>query len=366
MRGNYVHDNLGLGLWFDTDNINCVIEGNRCINNLYTGIQYEISYAGLIRNNVVHDTFVANPPSGQVFNVPASNGAYGQSAIVVAASPNTEVYGNSVRSGYQGGGGTIEVLQQNRGTGAYGPYKCSNINVHDNDITLTSTAFLPVAFSCDYNQSIYYAKYNGVCFNNNHYHLPVGNYLGSFIYNGNYWTFTAYQNGSGQDVGGSIDSNLNPGANCLIYPYDFTKGSYWTIGGGVTVTAASGDTTYPLSQTLAFTAGTNANAQLSQLFGVRGGAVSAGLYVKGTSGQQVYLLVEDPNGGKTQTAVTFNGSWQQAMILNATMAAGGGNAGRSTWSLSTIDNVASTNLPAVTFLAWQAQANEGPTLNASF
>jgi len=120
LRGNFVHHNYGPGLWKDVDNINTLIEGNRVEDNDQMGIFHEISYAAVIRNNTV-----------------ARNGfkswgwMYG-AGIMISASPNVEVYGNTVVDNYNG----ITAVQQNRGTGAYGSRVTQNLNVHDNQITM--------------------------------------------------------------------------------------------------------------------------------------------------------------------------------------------------------------------------------------
>ena len=50
--------------------------------------------------------------------------------ILVSASPDVEVYGNTLTDNFQG----IAGLAQNRGTGAYGPLVLRNLYVHDNSI----------------------------------------------------------------------------------------------------------------------------------------------------------------------------------------------------------------------------------------
>lgn len=52
-RDNYLHDNLGTAIWFDGDNVSTLIEGNRLEDNGLEGIHYEISGAGVIRNNTI-------------------------------------------------------------------------------------------------------------------------------------------------------------------------------------------------------------------------------------------------------------------------------------------------------------------------
>jgi hypothetical protein len=123
VRNNYSHHNVGPGLWTDIDNIRTLYEGNRVTDNVGIGIFHEISYDAVIRNNYI-----------------AGNG-YGHSAwlwgagIVVAASPNVEIYGNEVINNADG----IAGIQQNRSDApsSYGPQQVKNLYVHDNKITMS-------------------------------------------------------------------------------------------------------------------------------------------------------------------------------------------------------------------------------------
>lgn len=122
VRGNHSHHNEGPGIWSDIDNIHTLYEGNRVESNRGMGIFHEISYDAVIRNNTVQ-----------------GNG-WGKSAwlwgagILVAASPNVEVYGNVVKENADG----IAAIQQNRGSGAHGAYVVENLHVHGNTITMPS------------------------------------------------------------------------------------------------------------------------------------------------------------------------------------------------------------------------------------
>lgn len=53
LRNNYVHDNFGDGLWLDIDNAGVTVAGNRVERNHRMGINYEISFKGLIKNNEI-------------------------------------------------------------------------------------------------------------------------------------------------------------------------------------------------------------------------------------------------------------------------------------------------------------------------
>ena len=53
ITNNWVHDNLSVGLWADTNDRNFVVEGNYIENNWGEGFFYEISYNAIVRNNTL-------------------------------------------------------------------------------------------------------------------------------------------------------------------------------------------------------------------------------------------------------------------------------------------------------------------------
>ena len=112
LRDNHVHDNKGPGLWTDSNNVDCLYEGNLVERNTREGIFHEISYDCVIRNNTVRD----NAKTG----------------IWIAASSNVEVVGNVVTNNLEGG---ISGSQDPRGSGSLGTYEIRNLNVHHNTIT---------------------------------------------------------------------------------------------------------------------------------------------------------------------------------------------------------------------------------------
>ena len=87
-------------------------------NNAGAGIYHEISHSALIRANTV------------VGNGRADNPWLWGAGILVAASDGVEVTGNVVRANGNG----IAGIQQNRGSGLYGPHLLSNLWVHDNTV----------------------------------------------------------------------------------------------------------------------------------------------------------------------------------------------------------------------------------------
>ena len=120
VQNNFVHHNNGPGLWTDIDNIYVRIERNRVEDNSLSGIFHEVSYQAVIRYNTVSRNGRSQPFPYWV------DGA----GILVSASPDVEVYGNTLTDNFQG----IAGLAQNRGTGAYGPLVLRNLYVHDNSI----------------------------------------------------------------------------------------------------------------------------------------------------------------------------------------------------------------------------------------
>ncbi len=125
IRGNYVHDNQGVGLWTDEGNIHTLIENNRVDNNACEGIFREKSYDAVIRNNTV---------TNNGWRDPRGNAWLWNAGIGIAASPNVEIYGNTVSGNFNG----ITGIQQSRGSGPYGAYLVQNLYVHDNTITQTT------------------------------------------------------------------------------------------------------------------------------------------------------------------------------------------------------------------------------------
>jgi len=71
-RDNVVHHNRFDGIWYDGDNIGSVIEGNSVEDNPGSGIFYEISGRGVIRNNVVrrseHGVFISTSRDVEIYN----------------------------------------------------------------------------------------------------------------------------------------------------------------------------------------------------------------------------------------------------------------------------------------------------------
>lgn len=121
-RNNWVHNNDGRGVWTDIENVNVLVVDNLVEYNSKGGIVHEIGYAAEIRNNV-------SRYNGHGFS-PWVWGAQ----IVVQNSSDTLVIGNDVTVAASGGGNGISVINQNRGSGTFGPYLSEHVTVTDNII----------------------------------------------------------------------------------------------------------------------------------------------------------------------------------------------------------------------------------------
>jgi hypothetical protein len=120
VRGNHAHDNWGFGLWTDVKNIYVLYENNLTEDNASAGIMHEISYDAIIRNNTSRrNGFQRDWLVG--------------AGILVSASANVQVYGNTVTGNKQG----IVAIQQNRIVNGVDYTKnLKNLYVHDNQVTI--------------------------------------------------------------------------------------------------------------------------------------------------------------------------------------------------------------------------------------
>lgn len=129
VRNNYTHHNYCDGFWSDIDNINTLYENNRFENNHRAGLFIEISYATTIR----HNTFTGNMAAGIFINSSSDQEIYGNILLVNGAGMPAS--GIPIPASSRGG---ILIIQQNRGSGRYGPHLAQHISVHDNTICITT------------------------------------------------------------------------------------------------------------------------------------------------------------------------------------------------------------------------------------
>lgn len=129
VRGNYSHDNYGDGFWSDIDNIDTLYENNRIEHNYRHGIFLEIGYTATVRNNRIK----GNMAAGIYLNSTADQDIYGNT--LEDNGVGTPDHGLRVLDETHGG---ILIMQQHRGTGAYGERLSQNNRVHDNTIRMTA------------------------------------------------------------------------------------------------------------------------------------------------------------------------------------------------------------------------------------
>jgi parallel beta-helix repeat protein len=118
VRGNKVHDNQGNGLWTDIGNRYALIENNVVEANSGAGIMHEISYDATIRNNTARKNGFAR-------------GWVTGAGILISASANVEVYGNTVTGNKQG---IVGIQQKRVHAGIDYSTNLKNLNVHDNTV----------------------------------------------------------------------------------------------------------------------------------------------------------------------------------------------------------------------------------------
>ncbi len=157
IRNLCVHHNNGVGIWNDIDNINTLIEGNTVFQNARIGILQEISYAAIIRNNIVAQNASDRDPW-----------LWG-SQILVQNSQNVRVHDNivEVAAGYGNG---ISIIHQNRGDGAYGTYLSQNNTIQNNRIVHLGARGRS-GMVADFQQQWFFKEGKNI-FDRNHYTVP--------------------------------------------------------------------------------------------------------------------------------------------------------------------------------------------------
>jgi parallel beta-helix repeat protein len=161
-RNNFVHHNLVDGIWYDTENTNGLIEGNRVEDNGREGIFYEVSARGVIRNNMIRRSAT--------------------SGIFVSTSKGMEIYNNTLEDNLRG-------IQYFVDCGAVGGgrirFDLANNSAHDNTVIVGTrrgayaNGFAHIS-SCTATQIAPYLNGSrNLTFRNTSYVIPAGT--------GKYW-----------------------------------------------------------------------------------------------------------------------------------------------------------------------------------
>jgi hypothetical protein len=182
IRGNSVHNNKGPGLWTDINNIRTTIERNIVHANTSHGIFHEIGYRAVIRDNHVTDNGGDDPLLG-----------WGASGIRVAASPDVEIYGNFLA----GNQNAIMLVQQRRDDcqSPRGAHLLRNIDVHDNQVTLSSPGLTGQVDDTESGAS--YGR--NIRFHDNVYRLPSSD-MKVFAWQGGIWDPATWKQRFDQDA----------------------------------------------------------------------------------------------------------------------------------------------------------------------
>lgn len=124
LRGNYIHNNEGNGIHFDTNNSNNLVDNNTVTDNTEQGIFNEISYSAVFRNNTVLRNGYTHPNSNEWMY--AAN-------ILSSTSQNVEAYCNTVEVSAQGGNGMNIIAQARAGYTSQNNYYHHNTVIFDGD-----------------------------------------------------------------------------------------------------------------------------------------------------------------------------------------------------------------------------------------
>jgi hypothetical protein len=189
LRDNHIHHNMGPGLWTDINNIRTTIERNITHGNTGHGIFHEISYRAVLRDNRETDNGGAEPLPG-----------LGRGLIRVAASPDVDIYGN-----YLAGNENAVMLVQRRRSGwpsLHGAHLLSNIEVHDNQVTLASHGLTGQVD--DTESRAFYTR--DIRFRDNTYRLPSLD-TKVFAWQGAAWAKATWKQRFGQDASSTFTTD---------------------------------------------------------------------------------------------------------------------------------------------------------------
>lgn len=205
-NGNYIHDNLGNGMWWDIDNKSITAQGNTIVNNQSNGLMIEISDGCVVSDNYI---------SGNADIPGLANHFLEGVNLLISATQRCWVYNNTVIAGPNNSNGLF-VVGQNRGTNLDNmQYLSANNFIYNNDLSMPVSC---TGSGCSImsNNSDYLNPYNSSANQNkfdwNWYHLPTTTDPW-FQWTGGFQTFATMQ-ANGYDLNSSIDT-VNIGT-CVV------------------------------------------------------------------------------------------------------------------------------------------------------
>lgn len=194
ISNNTVHDNKGVGIWFDVDCKTDTISDNTIYDNGADGIRFEISYDGIITGNTITNNGFGMGRGG-------STSIYAVAGINSNSSGNVAIYSNTLVDNMNG----IGLQARDRGSGTYGARVLVDNNVHDNVITQrVGSAYGQGATGLVQNVSdnTYFTS-RGNKFTHNTYHLDTLT-AKRFAWDNTYLDKTGWQ-AAGQDTTGTFN-----------------------------------------------------------------------------------------------------------------------------------------------------------------
>jgi parallel beta-helix repeat protein len=181
-RDNFVHHNIGDGIWYDFNDTGALVDGNRVEDNGRTGISFEVSNGATIRNNTL-----------------SRNAA---DAVLISMSQNAQIYNNSLEANFGGIQYFLNCASFSEG------FDLQNNATYDNTVVIgTDSNTYANGFSNTYScTSTQLAPYlNGsknLTFSRNAYRVPSLSFTQYFLWGG--WKDWNQWQALGQDVGGSL------------------------------------------------------------------------------------------------------------------------------------------------------------------
>jgi parallel beta-helix repeat protein len=228
-RGNYSHDNEGMGFHSDVGSYGTLYDNNTAVDNDNEGIIHEISYNGTFRNNHLLRNGYIHP--NWTFWLYGAN-------LLSATSQNDEAYCNTVEVSALGGNG-IDIIGQIHVPG--GSTISQNNYFHHNtvvfDSALSGVTGAARGSKTDPCCTNFYTLNQ---FDYNTYHSPPLTRR-IFYWADNFNTFAQFQ-AAGQDAHGSADTNYTSSVPTVVItsPADMSE-----VSG---VVAVQGNAQYDISQ----------------------------------------------------------------------------------------------------------------------
>lgn len=104
ISNNYVHNNLSVGLWADTNDTDFLVEGNYIADNQAQGLFYEISYNMIVRNNNFIGNSVHTGPNDSSFPAGAIylSESGGDSRVTGGRTNQIDIYDNNFHNNWAG------------------------------------------------------------------------------------------------------------------------------------------------------------------------------------------------------------------------------------------------------------------------